>query len=110
MSQISRATAPSASPSPPSAVPPSQGKTRNVPRSGTSNASASSTRAKPSSAAVERHLAGQGPLELGGRDLHGFFDAQQVGELKQQEPHMPLLQLVDDFAGLAHGGGHGDLR
>src|SRR2546426_10312077 len=31
--------------------------------------------------AVERHLAGQGPLELGGRDLHGLIDAQQGGEL-----------------------------
>src|SRR2546428_9542233 len=50
MSQISRATAPSPSPSVLSTVPLSQGKTRNVSRSGTSKASASSTRAKPSSA------------------------------------------------------------
>src|SRR2546425_612560 len=60
--------------------------------------------------AVERPLASQGPPELGGRDLHGLIDAQQVGELKQQEPHTPLLQLVDDFSGVGGGGGHGDLR
>ena len=57
--------------------------------------------------AVERHLAGQRFLELGGGHLHGLVDAQQVGELEQQEPDAALLQLVEDVARVGGGGGHG---
>src|SRR2546427_4966050 len=41
--------------------------------------------------AVERHLAGQRFLELGGGHLHGLVDAQQVGELRSEE-HTSELQ------------------
>jgi len=54
---------------------------------------------------VEAHLAGQRLVELGGRHLHRLVHPQQIGELQQQEPHVPLLQVVDDLAGFGHRGG-----
>ena len=56
---------------------------------------------------VEAHLAGQRLVELRGRDLHRLVHAQQIGELQQQEPHVPLLQVVQDLAGFGHRGGKG---